>query len=109
VAVLIVPYFALLEDWARANHVEFSDRRGLVSNSRVRALYEGIVDQQNRGLARFEKLKKVMLMADELTAADGTLTPSMKLRRRVVEERYRTQIDELYRQAEQEVQAHGES
>lgn len=101
-AVLIVPYFALLEDWARTNEIGFSDRLDLVSQPRVRALYEGIVEQQNRGLARFEKLKKVMLIAEEFTAADGTLTHSLKLRRRVVEERYKNQIDELYRRAEQE-------
>ena len=107
-AVLIVPYFALLEDWARANQVAFADRQELISQPKVRALYEGIVEGQNRGLARFEKLKKVMLVAEEFTSADGSLTPSMKLRRRVVEERYRAQIDALYQRAEEEVLARAE-
>jgi long-subunit acyl-CoA synthetase (AMP-forming) len=45
-------------------------------------------------------LKRVLLVPDEFTAENGALTPTMKLRRRVVEERYRRQIDELYAQAE---------
>jgi len=99
-AVLIAPYFVLLEDWARANQVAFSSRQELVAHTRVRELYEGIVAELNRDLARFEQLKKVVLIADEFSAEDGTLTASMKLRRRVVEERYREQIEAMYGEAE---------
>ena len=67
---------------------------------RCARLYEGIVEEVNRNLARFEKLKRVMLVADEFSAENGTLTASMKLRRRVVEERYLAQIEEMYTQAE---------
>jgi long-chain acyl-CoA synthetase len=99
-AVLIAPHFPLLEDWAHTNHIEFSSRRDLVKNARVQALYEGIVADLNRGLARFEKLKKLIIVPDQFSAEDGTLTASLKLRRRVVEERYRKEIDELYAHAE---------
>jgi long-chain acyl-CoA synthetase len=98
--VIISPSFALLEDWARANNILFSSRNELVTNPRVQTLYQGIVEEVNRNLARFEKLKRVLLVPDEFTADNGALTPTLKLRRRVVEERYRTQIDELYEQAE---------
>jgi len=66
----------------------------------VQALYDGIVEDLNQQLARFEKLKRVLLIPREFSAADGTLTPSMKIRRRAVEERYRALIDDLYAQAE---------
>jgi long-chain acyl-CoA synthetase len=99
-AVLIAPHFPLLEDWARANHVTFSSRQELVANPSVRALYEGIVADLNQGLARFEKLKKVIVVPDQFSPEDGTLTASMKLRRRVVEARYRDQIEDLYVHAE---------
>jgi long-chain acyl-CoA synthetase len=65
----------------------------------VKALYEDIVAEVNRGLARYETLKRVLLVPDEFTASDGTLTPTLKLRRRVIEERYREQIDQLYEEA----------
>ncbi len=99
-AVLIAPYFPLLEDWARQNQIAFSSRAQLVADPRVQALYEGIVNDLNQTLARFEKLKKILIVADEFTAETGMLTPSMKMRRRAIEERYRAQIDELYSTAE---------
>jgi long-chain acyl-CoA synthetase len=99
-SVLISPYFPLLEDWARNNQVAFASRQDLVAHPKVRALYDGIVEDLNRDLARFEKLKKVILIPDEFSPADGTLTHTMKVRRRAVEERYRKLIDEVYAHAE---------
>jgi long-chain acyl-CoA synthetase len=99
-AVMISPNFALLEEWAHANDIAFSSREELVANPKVIALYEEIVAGINQNLARFEKLKRVLVVADEFTADNGALTPTMKLRRRVIEERYRRQINDLYAQAE---------
>jgi long-chain acyl-CoA synthetase len=99
-AVIISPNFAALEDWARTNGVAFASRAELVADPRVQALYEQVVEGCNQNLARFEKLKRVLLVADEFTIENGALTPTMKLRRRVIEDRYRRQIDELYAQAE---------
>src|SRR5262249_17830953 len=99
-AVVISPYFALLEDWARNNEVAFQSRADLVANVKVQALYEGIVENVNRDLARLEKLKRVILVADEFTPADGTLTHTMKVRRRAVEDRYRKLIEDVYAHAE---------
>jgi long-chain acyl-CoA synthetase len=99
-AVLISPHFPVLEDWARANKVEFASRSDLVANARVQALYEGVIEELNRNLARFEKLKKVLLVSDEFSYVDGTLTHTFKVRRRGIEERYRPLIDEMYAKAE---------
>jgi long-chain acyl-CoA synthetase len=98
--VLIVPNFALLEDWAKNNGVVFSSRTELIADSGVRSLYEEIVARANEKLARFETMKRVVLIPDEFTAENGALTPTMKLRRRVVEERYRALIEGVYAQAE---------
>jgi long-chain acyl-CoA synthetase len=99
-AVMISPNFAQLEDWARANGIPFSSRAELTANPKVQSLYEGVVEEQNKNLARFEKLKRVILVADEFTTENGALTPTLKLRRRVIEERYKKQIDEIYALAE---------
>ena len=99
-SVLISPNFVALEEWARENEIPSASRAELVVNPKVQALYEGIVEGTNQNLARFEKLKRVLLVPDEFTADNGALTPTMKLRRRVIEERYRKQIDEMYAQAE---------
>ena len=94
------PYFPLLEDWARNNQIPFSSRADLVADPKVQGLYEGIIEELNANLARFEKLKKVMLIAEEFSPENGTLTHTMKVRRRAVEDRYRARIDELYSQAD---------
>ena len=99
-AVMISPNFVSLEDWAHANQIAFSSRAELVANHKVQSLYEEIVEGINQNLARFEKLKRVLLVPDEFTADNGALTPTLKLRRRVIEDRYKKQIDDLYAQAE---------
>jgi long-chain acyl-CoA synthetase len=99
-AVVISPHFPVLEDWARANRVEITSRETLVANVKVQALYEGIVDDLNQNLARFEKLKRVLVVSEEFSAADGTLTHTFKVRRRGIEDRYRALIDEMYAKAE---------
>ncbi len=99
-AVLISPHFPVLEDWARANQVEIFSREALVANAKVQALYEGIIEDLNENLARFEKLKRVLLVPEEFSATDGTLTHTLKVRRRGIEDRYRVLIDEMYAKAE---------
>lgn len=99
-AVMISPNFVALESWAKENNIPFISRAELIAHPKVQALYEGVVEGINGSLARFEKLKRVLVVADEFTADNGALTPTMKLRRRVIEDRYRRQIDELYAQAD---------
>jgi long-chain acyl-CoA synthetase len=99
-AVLISPHFPVLEDWAHANQIEFASRQMLVADLKVQALYEGIIAELNSNLARFEKLKRVLLIPEEFSAADGTLTHTFKVRRRGIEDRYRSLIDEMYAKAE---------
>jgi long-chain acyl-CoA synthetase len=99
-AVLIAPHFPVLEDWARANQVEFASRPNLVAHAKVQALYESIVDETNQNLARFERLKRVLVVSEEFSESDGTLTHTFKVRRRGIEVRYRALIDEMYAKAE---------
>ena len=99
-SVIISPNFPLLEEWARASHIVFSSHKELIAEPKVKALYDGIVGELNRGLARHETLKKVLLVPEEFTAEDGTLTATMKLRRKTIAQRYRKQIDDLYEEAE---------
>ncbi len=99
-AVLIIPSFEDLEAWAHHHGVKFSSRKELVKSHQVQSLYQGIVEELNNNLAQFEKLKKVLVVAEELSIADGTLTPSMKLRRRHLIDRYKKEIDALYAESE---------
>ena len=95
-SAVLAPHFPALEDWAKANGVPFGSREELLANPQVVALYQGLVDEVNRDLAQFEKVKRFILVPDEFSIANGALTPTMKLKRRFIEERYRKQLDELY-------------
>ena len=81
-AVLISPHFPLLEEWAHVNGISFGSRAELVGDVKVRGLYEGIVSELNHNMAKFEQLKKVIIVDEEFSAATGTLTHTMKVRRR---------------------------
>lgn len=95
-AVLIAPTFDLLEAWAHQNRIAFDQHADLVAHPRVRKLYEDIVNDVNEGLAKYEKLKKILILPDDLTVANGTLTPTLKLRRHHLESQYRESIERLY-------------
>src|SRR5437588_4007727 len=97
-SVIISPHFPLLEDWARANGVPFTSRQELVASDKVRNLYRGIVEDLNKRLAQFETIKKIVVVPDEFTVATGEITPTLKLKRRVIETKYKQQIDEIYQQ-----------
>jgi long-chain acyl-CoA synthetase len=99
-AVLIVPNFTILEEWAHSHGVKFTTHRQLVKAVQVQSLYEGIVEELNQNLAQYEKLKRVLVIHAELSIEDGTLTPSMKLRRRHLEQLYKKEIDALYADAQ---------
>jgi long-chain acyl-CoA synthetase len=95
-AVLIRPEFEVLEAWARENGITFPNRDEAIQHPRVLALYEEILTDVNSRLAQFEKMKKFLLIPDDFTIANGLLTPTMKLRRRAIEEKYRQKIEDLY-------------
>jgi len=97
-SVILSPHFPLLEDWAHANGVTFASRQELVASPKVRELYRGIVEDLNKRLAQFETIKKICIVPDEFTVATGEITPTLKLKRRVIEAKYKQQIDDLYQE-----------
>jgi long-chain acyl-CoA synthetase len=94
--VLISPNFAALEGWAKGQGIATADHAALVKDAKVVKAYQEIVDKVNSGLANFESMKRMNVVPEEWSVEDGTLTPSMKLKRRVVEQRYAQVIGEFY-------------
>ena len=93
---MIVPAFEALEAWASGEGIEWRDREQLVSDERVVAHVEREALAMLRGLASFETPKKIALLPEELTEENGFLTPSLKVKRRVVDQRFEDLIDALY-------------
>ncbi|MEO8724925.1 MAG: long-chain fatty acid--CoA ligase [Acidobacteriaceae bacterium] len=99
-SVIIQPNFVALEDWARHNDIPYNSRKELVEYPDVKTLYQEIVGQVNAKLARFETMKRIVLVAEEFSIEGGEMTPSLKLKRRVVEKKYERQIEAIYSEAE---------
>ncbi len=96
VSAIISPNFSALEEWARAREIRARTRAELLNDKRVVALYDALVKEVNAGLANFETIKRFRLVPDEWSQESGELTPSMKLKRRVITERYSGVVTELY-------------
>ncbi len=95
-AVLIVPAWPVLEQRLGALQRPFGAREELVARPDVIALYDEVVQALNRELAQYEQLRRLALLPIELTIAGGELTPTLKVRRRVIEDRWRDTIERLY-------------
>jgi long-chain acyl-CoA synthetase len=95
-SALVVPNFDALGKWAREHGVSAASPEELVRDARVVALYDATVKGLSQDLAPFERIKKIALLPREFTLEAGELTPTLKVKRRVVEQKYKDVIDRLY-------------
>jgi long-chain acyl-CoA synthetase len=96
VALLISPNFGALEAWAAEHDRSTKERVALVVDPAVIAEYRAVVKHINKTLAPFEQIKRIRVVPDEWSIDTGELTPSMKLKRRAIEAKYRNEIAELF-------------
>lgn len=87
-----------IQRWAAANGLPGSSVAALASEPRVRALVQREVDRLNATLPRFAAVKRFTLLPREFQESEGEVTPSQKLKRKLIEERYRAQLDAMYRE-----------
>ena len=85
-----------VENYAQEHAIPFSNYASLCRRPEVIALIQGEIDRVNRGFARAEQVKKFRLLEAKLTAEDEELTPTMKLKRKLVNEKYRALIESMY-------------
>jgi long-chain acyl-CoA synthetase len=97
VGALIVPNFEHLEDYARSLEIAFEDRGELVVLPEINAFMQQQVDEATRWLPPHERIRQIVLLSKEFTIPSGELSATLKVKRRVVEERYREQIEEMFR------------
>jgi long-chain acyl-CoA synthetase len=95
---LIIPSFAMLERRLKELGRPPASREELAGRADVLALYQEIVDGINRELAQYERIKKIAILPTEFSIDSGELTPTLKVKRRVVEERWRDVIERLYKE-----------
>jgi long-chain acyl-CoA synthetase len=95
-AALIVPVWEQLESYCKLKGIEVKSRSELCSHPRIIDLLQRQVDGYTPNLARFERIKKVALLENEFTMEGGELTPTLKIKRRVIDDKYRDVIEKLY-------------
>ncbi len=96
ISALIVPNFEILIKWAKENGIEFTSNEDLVKNEKVISLYHEIIEKRSTPLARYEKVKKFILLPKEFSMDEGEITPTLKLRRKIITEKYKKELDALY-------------
>lgn len=95
-AALIVPNFEMLESYANLKELDIKTPAEFCTHPRILDLFARQIDAMTPNLAQFEKVKKFALLEHELSVENGELTPTLKVKRRVVDEKYRDIIDKLY-------------
>ena len=96
VTALVVPAFPVLEQWAKERGIPYASRDELVARPDVVALYETRIQEACKHLAGYERIKRFSLLPGEFTQAGGELTPTLKVKRRAVEQKYGDLIDAMY-------------
>jgi long-chain acyl-CoA synthetase len=99
IAALIVPAFPVLERRLKELGRPPGSRDELVARPDVLALYQEIIDGLNRDLAQYERIKRIALLPAEFSVESGELTPTLKVKRKAVEEHWKAQIDRLYEES----------
>jgi long-chain acyl-CoA synthetase len=93
---LIVPAFTNLQEWCTKNGITYGKVQDIIRNPRVIELYKGIVEEYNQLFNHVEQVKKFELLEAEWNIEGGELTPTLKLKRKVIMEKYREAIERIY-------------
>ncbi|QNH64963.1 long-chain fatty acid--CoA ligase [Proteus vulgaris] len=96
VSALIVPCFDALEEHARALNLKYHDRIELLRHTKIKELFDERLREMQKNFSRFHQVKRFTLLAEGFSMESGELTPTLKLRRKIISERYRNEIELMY-------------
>ncbi len=100
-AALIVPNFEMLESYAKLKELDISSHSEYCTHPRILDLYSRQIESHTLGLGQYEKVKRFALLEKELSVENGELTPTLKVKRRVIDEQYKEVIDDIYARVDQ--------
>jgi long-chain acyl-CoA synthetase len=95
-SALISPNFKYFDDWKNSNKISFSDNGELIQQPAVQSFFSAEIENLNRKLSPPERLNRFRLVQDEWTPATGELSPTLKLRRQFICDKYRNLISQIY-------------
>ncbi len=96
VGALIVPSFIALNDWAKHKNLQFNSNEEMIKSPEVLHLFDNIVKHYNEYFNHVEQVKKFELLPKEWTIESGEMTPKLSMKRKVIMEKYKTEIEKIY-------------
>ena len=99
VSALIIPEYRLLEEYARKNGIDFETREDLCANERIHDMMHERIETLQQQLAHYEQVKRFTLVAHHFSMENGELTNTLKLKRRVINENYKAEIEKMYEES----------
>lgn len=96
ISALVVPNFVLLEDYCKKNNIAYTSPEEIIKNPAIYKFYEDLIARKTKSLGQVEKIKKFVLLPAELTQEAGEMTPTLKLKRKFIDKKYKPLIDKLY-------------
>ncbi len=95
-SALIVPAFLALKEWAKLHNIPYTTDENMITKSEVLDKYQAEIDKLNLSFAQYEQVKKFVLLPNIWSIEGGELTPTLKLKRKIINTKYKDQIDSLY-------------
>lgn len=95
-AALILPDFNFLKDFCKRHEISWTDHQSLIEKPEVKDIFNKEIKKINPRFAHYEQIKSFKLISDEWSQDNGILTPTLKVKRKVIETKYKSQIDELF-------------
>ena len=99
VSALIIPEYRLLEEYARKNGIDFETREDLCANEKIHDMMQERIETLQQQLAHYEQVKRFTLVAHHFSMENGELTNTLKLKRRVINENYKAEIEKMYEES----------
>jgi long-chain acyl-CoA synthetase len=96
-AALIVPSFQNLQDWAEKRNLTYSTHQSLLHAPEILDLFHATIEKYNKYFNHSEQIKKFELLPEEWTVPKGELTPTLKLKRKIISEKYKELIESIYK------------
>ena len=96
ISALIVPSFLQIEAWAKQQGMNFSSNIAMIQDEKINQLIQLEIKKNNSFFGNWEQVKKITLLPEEWTVESGELTPTMKPKRKIINERYQKIIDSMY-------------
>jgi long-chain acyl-CoA synthetase len=96
VGALLVPSFTFLQNWMKQQNIAFTTREEAIRNPEVLKLYDGIIEEINKGFNHVEQIKKYQFLTKEWSLETGEMTPKLSVKRKVVMEKYKAEIEKIY-------------